>query len=109
MRAGHFAIVAILPLLAGCNWVGRQADALGSHMPVIGERCEHWQCVTESGQRQSDLYKQQQVKGAQQVQQDVQDGQQQMQQSQQQMQQQQQQMQQQAAPAGNTPYDTYRP
>lgn len=43
--------------LAGCNWIGRQADALGSHMPVIGERCEHWQCLTSSGRATSDMYK----------------------------------------------------
>jgi hypothetical protein len=46
--------------LSGCNWIGRQADTLGSHMPVIGERCEHWQCITESGRQKSDMYKAQQ-------------------------------------------------
>lgn len=52
-------LLAACILLSGCSWIGRQADALGDHMPVIGERCEHWQCMTESGQAQSDYYKQQ--------------------------------------------------
>lgn len=49
-------LLCFLPL-ASCDWMGRQADALGEHMPVIGERCEHWQCVTSSGQAQSDYNK----------------------------------------------------
>lgn len=48
---------ALLISLAGCAWIGRQADALGEHMPVIGERCEHWQCITASGRARSDMYK----------------------------------------------------
>lgn len=48
----------LLPLtLSGCDWMGRQADALGDHMPVIGERCEHWQCMTAEGQAKSDAIK----------------------------------------------------
>ena len=49
--------VLAISTLSGCNWIGRQADAVGSHMPVIGERCEHWQCITESGRQKSDMYK----------------------------------------------------
>ncbi|MDE3016787.1 MAG: hypothetical protein KGI29_07735 [Pseudomonadota bacterium] len=44
-------------LLLGCDWIGRQADALGAYMPVIGQRCEHWQCMTASGQAESDAAK----------------------------------------------------
>lgn len=51
--------LALVMATAGCSWIGRQADALGSHMPVIGERCEHWQCITKSGRQTSDMYKQQ--------------------------------------------------
>jgi hypothetical protein len=53
--------LALVMATAGCSWIGRQADALGSHMPVIGERCEHWQCITKSGRQTSDMYKQQQM------------------------------------------------
>ena len=52
--------MALLASISGCDWIGRQADALGSHMPVIGERCEHWQCITESGRQKSEMYKAQQ-------------------------------------------------
>jgi hypothetical protein len=52
-------ITTALLSLSGCNWIGRQADAVGSHMPVIGERCEHWQCITSSGRQRSDMYKMQ--------------------------------------------------
>jgi hypothetical protein len=48
---------ATLPL-SGCDWIGKQADNLGEHMPVVGERCEHWQCITPSGQAASDTNKQ---------------------------------------------------
>ena len=48
----------LIPLaLSGCDWMGRQADAVGEYMPVIGERCEHWQCMTASGQAESDAAK----------------------------------------------------
>ena len=43
--------------LSSCAWIGRQSDALGNHMPVIGERCEHWQCFTASGRAQSEANK----------------------------------------------------
>jgi len=49
--------IAALLGISGCDWIGRQADALGEYMPVIGERCEHWQCVTSSGQAKSDKIK----------------------------------------------------
>jgi hypothetical protein len=57
----YSASIALILAMPGCNWVGRQADALGSHMPVIGERCEHWQCLTKSGRQTSEMYKQQQA------------------------------------------------
>ena len=43
--------------LGGCQAVGNFADRVGEHMPVLGERCEHWQCFTESGQKQGELNK----------------------------------------------------
>lgn len=45
-------------LLTGCDTVGDFADDMGSHMPVVGERCEHWQCITEGGRRQSEINRQ---------------------------------------------------
>lgn len=50
-RAVTLAVMLALP---GCSWIGRQADHMGSYMPVIGERCEHWQCLTGEGQAISD-------------------------------------------------------
>ncbi len=47
-----------LPLALGACGLTDWADA---NMPVIGERCEHWQCFTESGQEQSKLNHQQRV------------------------------------------------
>jgi hypothetical protein len=49
----------LLPLwlVSGCNGIGDVADSLGNHLPVIGDRCEHWQCFTESGQEQSEMNK----------------------------------------------------
>ena len=44
--------------LSGCQTIGNWADSVGRHMPVIGERCEHWQCITSSGQAESDYNKQ---------------------------------------------------
>ena len=55
-------LAAAATLLFGCQWIGRQADALGSYMPVIGERCEHWQCITSSGQTISDAKREEQEK-----------------------------------------------
>ena len=48
-------------LLGGCQTISGWADSVGSHMPVIGERCEHWQCITGSGQAESDAIKAQQT------------------------------------------------
>ncbi len=33
--------------LSGCNKIADWAD---NNMPVIGERCYNWQCITEGGQ-----------------------------------------------------------
>jgi hypothetical protein len=65
------ASIALILAMTGCNWIGRQADALGSHMPVIGERCEHWQCITKSGRQTSEMYKQQQMEQAEAAQKDA--------------------------------------
>ncbi len=46
-------VFSVLLALQGCGW----ADDLGRHMPVIGERCESWECFTSSGQAQSDANK----------------------------------------------------
>lgn len=51
--------ICALFLLSGCQSIGNLADDLGSHLPVIGERCEHWQCFTTSGQETSDAIKMQ--------------------------------------------------
>jgi len=48
MRSLAFIIPFLLLALSGCEW----AD---EYMPVIGERCEHWQCFTESGREASDM------------------------------------------------------
>lgn len=40
----------LLLALASCTW----ADDLGSHLPVIGERCEYWQCMTDKGRARSE-------------------------------------------------------
>lgn len=52
MRA---AWLILLPLaLGGCQRFGNWADNVGDHMPVVtDERCEHWQCITKSGQERS--------------------------------------------------------
>lgn len=52
--------VTVLLALGGCQWIGDTADRWGEHMPVVGERCEHWQCITVSGQKRSDEIKAQQ-------------------------------------------------
>lgn len=39
--------------LGGCEWI----DDLGRHMPVVGERCENWECFTQSGRTQSEATK----------------------------------------------------
>lgn len=51
MKVKHIlASVTTLALMSGCSWF----DDVGRHMPVIGKRCENWQCFTESGQAASD-------------------------------------------------------
>jgi len=45
-----------LLLVSACNPV-KTIDSIGDYMPVIGDRCEHWQCITASGQAQSDAIK----------------------------------------------------
>lgn len=50
--------LVLLPLgLCGCQAIGDWFDRVGEHMPVIGDRCEHWQCFTEAGQEASDAKK----------------------------------------------------
>ena len=46
-------LVLLVVLLGGCEWI----DDVGRHMPVLGERCENWQCFTESGQAKSEAKK----------------------------------------------------
>ncbi len=53
--------VVAMCLLSGCDTITRNANALGEHMPVIGDRCEYWQCFTESGREQSDAIKRQRM------------------------------------------------
>lgn len=44
-------------LLSGCDFIYNSANNLGKHMPTIGEPCYNWQCVTDEGQKRSDLNK----------------------------------------------------
>lgn len=53
-------ILAGCAWLSGCTAIGNWADQLGSHMPVIGERCNHWECFSSSGQMQSSYNEQMQ-------------------------------------------------
>jgi hypothetical protein len=46
--------------LNGCAWF----EQVGENFPVVGDRCEYWQCFTEYGQQQSDLIKQQKARAA---------------------------------------------
>lgn len=55
-------VTSALLALQGCEW----ADDLGRHMPVIGERCENWQCLTSGGQAQSEATKRARLTGEQQ-------------------------------------------
>ncbi len=48
-------------LLGSCQTISRWADGAGSYMPVIGDRCEHWQCFTSEGQAISNAKKRQQA------------------------------------------------
>lgn len=47
------AALLALPLTA-CETMNGWVDSMGEHMPVVGDRCEHWQCFTSGGQAQSD-------------------------------------------------------
>lgn len=52
------AFLLLLLPLCGCEWMNRQADHIGSYMPVLSdERCEHWQCFTDEGKAQSERKK----------------------------------------------------
>jgi hypothetical protein len=55
-------IAALFLPLSGCQTISGWADSAGEYLPTIGDRCEHWQCVTDSGQAQSDAIKAQQAK-----------------------------------------------
>jgi len=57
MKSSCIALMALAGLLSGCGWINRQADAAGEYMPVVGERCENWQCFTEEGQQKSEMNK----------------------------------------------------
>ena len=49
----------VFPLfLSGCSTIYNWANGVGKHMPTIGEPCYNWQCMTSSGQAQSDKVKQ---------------------------------------------------
>lgn len=56
-----YILGGLLLMLTNCQTIGNWADSIGEHLPVIGERCEHWQCFTASGQQISEQNK----KGAQ--------------------------------------------
>ena len=47
-------VFALPLLLSGCNTIYGWADDVGKHMPTIGNSCNNWQCITESGQRKSE-------------------------------------------------------
>ena len=51
-QASGLAIFLLLGL-SGCSWL----NSIGDHLPVMGTRCENWQCFTESGQEASDRKK----------------------------------------------------
>jgi hypothetical protein len=44
-------------MVSGCGIT----DWADKHMPVIGQRCENWQCVTPAGQAASDAKTKQQA------------------------------------------------
>lgn len=50
-------MAAILLPLSACDTVYGFAEDVGSHLPTVGERCEHWQCVTGGGREQSEMKK----------------------------------------------------
>lgn len=41
-----------LTLLTGCSF-DRMVDSASRSMPVMGERCENWQCMTADGRQKS--------------------------------------------------------
>lgn len=47
-------IFVLLISLSDCTAISNVADSIGSHMPTIGEPCNHWQCITDDGQKKSD-------------------------------------------------------
>jgi|GEM_PF-1042586 len=53
----NIAAILMIISLTSCQGISNFADGIGKHMPVIGERCEHWQCFSESGRRASDANK----------------------------------------------------
>src|SRR5689334_6575398 len=59
MRRTTLTVCLLLPL-AACQWL----NDMGSHMPVAGERCENWQCVTAEGQARSDAIRRAREQGA---------------------------------------------
>ena len=54
MKNRTYVLTVVLTLsLGGCEWI----DDVGRHKPVVGERCENWECFTQSGQAQSEATK----------------------------------------------------
>lgn len=53
----RFSVILIPLLASGCTAIGNWADSVGSNFPTIGEPCNHWQCVTSSGQQKSEELK----------------------------------------------------
>ena len=43
------ALLVITLLLSGCEAIGNWADDTGRNLPVVDERCDYWQCMTEHG------------------------------------------------------------
>jgi hypothetical protein len=44
--------MALLLLLPGCSFEN-MVDSAARSMPVMGERCEHWQCMSAEGRQKS--------------------------------------------------------
>ena len=53
----HLIFSVSILSLGGCSWLGNYANTGGSFMPVAGERCENWQCMTDEGKAKSNLRK----------------------------------------------------
>lgn len=47
-------IISLLFILGSCQTISGFTDNIGGHLPVIGTRCENWQCVTEGGRKASE-------------------------------------------------------